>query len=124
MAITIYDQPFLSNLSLDGPTGLTARTFGYVPSISPIETGVASSGYDIPPLHRNYSAYDDPNTVTAVNFNGQSVLQTATVSTLDDIDPSRPKNGAAGAAGSVVSQIYQSTPGQNYKDKGPMGGHY
>ena len=118
MAITIYDQPFLSNLSLDGPTGLTARAFGYVPSPSPIESAVAT------PLHRDYSAYDDPSTVTAVNFNGQSVLQTATVSTLDDIDPSRPKNGAAGAAGSVVSQIYQSTPGQNYKDKGPMGGHY
>jgi len=114
----VLDQVTVSNLSLDGPTGLSARKFGYIPSPSPIESAVAT------PLHRDYSAYDDPNSVTAVNFNGQSVLQTATVSTLDEIDPNRPINMAAGAAGSVVSQIYQSTPGQNYKDKGPMGGHY
>lgn len=120
----VIDQLPLSNLSLDGPKGLSARTFGYVPSNSPVESGVASSGYIIPPLHRDYSAYNNPNSVTAVNFNGQSVLQTATVSTLDEIDVNRPKNGAAGAAGSVVSQIYQSIPSETYPSKGPSGGHY
>jgi hypothetical protein len=114
----VLDQVTLSNLSLDGPTGLSARAFGYIPSPSPIEAGVAT------PLHRDYSAYSDPSSVTAVNFNGQSVLQTATISTLDEIDVNRPKNGAAGAAGSVVSQIYQSIPSQTYPSKGPMGGHY
>lgn len=124
--MSVLTQLTKSNLSLDGTTGLTNRKFGYVPANSPVEPGTANSGYPITPLHRDYSAYENPNKINAVNFNknGESVLQTATPSRLDETDINCPTNFQAGAVGSVVSQIYKSTLGQNYKDKGPTGGKY
>jgi hypothetical protein len=43
---------------------------------------------------------------------------------LDELDLNAPTNNQAGAVGSVVSQIYKSKPGRNYKDLGPQPGRY
>jgi hypothetical protein len=115
---SVLDQYTASGLSLDGTRGFSSRTFTFQPAPSPIESAVATA------LHRDYSAFDNPSRLTARNFNGETVLSTATVSTLDETDPIAPKNTQAGLAGGVVSQIYKSTVGQEYSDKGPVGGKY
>jgi hypothetical protein len=112
----IIDQLKQSNLSLDGSRGLAARDFGFKPAPSPVEGAVATA------LHRDYSALANPGKVNVVDFNGTIFNKPA--STLDETDPIAPNNFAAGSAGSVVSQIYKSSVGQKYKDKGPLGGHY
>jgi hypothetical protein len=112
----VLDQLTKSNLSLDGTKGYSNRKFGFTPSPSPISTADATA------LHRNYSILDNPKNVKVSDFNGTFV--TPLPSQLDETDVNAPFNAAAGAAGSVVSQIYKSSAGQNYKDKGPVGGKY
>jgi hypothetical protein len=112
----VLDQLTQSNLSLDGTRGFSARKFGFTPAPSPISTSDATA------LHRDYSILDNPKNVKVSDFNGTFV--TPKPSQLDETDVDAPKNLAAGAAGSVVSQIYKSSAGQNYRDKGPVGGKY
>jgi hypothetical protein len=77
-------------------------------------------------LQNTYDVDSNPN-VSVVNFNkspypnylpGESIL--------DEMDqsPLAPKNTRAGEKGSVVSQIYKSVKGKNYKDLGPKDGRY
>jgi Na+-transporting NADH:ubiquinone oxidoreductase subunit NqrF len=112
----VLDQLTQSNLSLDGTRGFTTRNFGFIPAPSPISSADATA------LHRNYSILNNPKNVKVLDFNGTFV--TPPPSSLDETDTNAPFNTAAGAAGSVVSQIYKSSTGQNYKDKGPVGGKY
>ena len=112
---SVLNQLPASTLSLDGPRGLSARQFGYRPAPSPIETAVADA------LHRDYSILGNPN-ASLVDFNGTVFNKPS--STLDETDPIAPSNMQAGTPGSVVQQIYKSTAGQEYNDKGPAGGHY
>lgn len=112
----VLDQLTQSQYSLDGTRGFADRKFGFTPAPSPISAADATA------LHRDYSAFDNPKNVKVADFNGTFI--TPKPSQLDETDANAPKNTLAGAAGSVVSQIYKSTSGQNYKDKGPVGGHY
>ena len=112
----VLDQLTQSQYSLDGTRGFADRKFGFTPAPSPISAADATA------LHRDYSAFDNPKNVKVADFNGTFI--TPKPSQLDETDVNAPKNTNAGAAGSVVSQIYKSTSGQNYKDKGPVGGHY
>jgi hypothetical protein len=113
--MSVLDQLTQSNLSLDGTRGYSNRKFGFTPAPSPISSADATA------LHRDYSAFENPKTVQASNFNGDSVLNSTKVSSLDETDPNAPKNLKAAAAG---FQTYKSTPKQTYTDKGPVGGHY
>ena len=112
----VLDQLTTSGLSLDGTRGFSSRTFGYFPAPSPIESAVATA------LHRDYSALNNPSRIYVKDFNGSTFNKPS--SNLDETDPIAPNNTQAGLVGSVVSQIYKSTSGQTYKDKGPIGGHY
>jgi hypothetical protein len=112
----VLDQLTKSQYSLDGTKGYSTRKFGFIPAPSPIETATATA------LHRDYSILDNPKNVKVLDFNGTFI--TPQPSQLDETDVNAPKNTLAGTAGSVVSQIYKSTTGQNYKDKGPVGGRY
>lgn len=103
----IINQLTNSNLSLDGPNGFSARTFGYFPQPSPID-GTATA------LHRDYSIFNNPN-VNVKDFNG-SVFNTP-ASNLDETDPLAPNNLTG-------IQVYKSTQGQNYKNLGPSDGKY
>ena len=98
-----------SNLSLDGPSNLSARQFGHFPQPSPIDGATKTA------LHRDYSIFDNPNNMNVKDFNG-SVFNTSP-STLDETDPIAPNNLTG-------IQVYKSTPGQNYKDLGPVNGKY
>jgi len=105
----VIDQLTISNLSLDGPTGLSARIYGYFPQPSPIDGTTAT------PLHRDYSIFSNPSNTYIKNFNG-TVLNKPE-SNLDETDPIAPQNLTG-------IQIYKSTAGQNYDDLGPADGHY
>jgi hypothetical protein len=65
--------------------------------------------------------------VSVVNFNKSPYPNyLPKESNLDELDPSplAPKNKQVGTATSVVSQIYKSAKGKNYKDLGPKDGRY
>jgi hypothetical protein len=115
--MSILDQLTQSNLSLDGSRGYSSRSFGFRPAPSPI-----GDKADATALHRDYSAFNNPSRVYVKDFNGTIFNRPA--STLDETDPIAPNNTQAGTPGSVVSQIYKSSPGKNYDDLGPTGGHY
>jgi len=79
-------------------------------------------------LHYEYSSINDPDDVSIIDFNRQALggsiyAGLSTPSTLDETDPIAPNNTQAGMGG-VVSQIYKSTPGRNYRDLGPQPGRY
>jgi hypothetical protein len=112
---SVLSQLTTSNLSLDGTRGYAARQFGYRPAPSPIETAVADA------LHRDYSLDGNPNT-SVVDFNGSIFNKPPT--TLNETNPIAPQNTQAGTPGSVVQQTYSFLSGQEYQDKGPVGGHY
>lgn len=105
----VIDQLTVSNLSLDGPTGLSARTYGYFPQPSPIDGTTATS------LHRDYSIFSNPSSTYIKNFNG-TVLNKSE-SNLDETDPIAPQNLTG-------IQVYKSTAGQTYKDLAPPGAHF
>jgi len=119
--MAIIDQYTSSNLSLDGSRKLADRKFGFTPAPTPVEPVTTNSGNPNSPLHRDYSAFENPKEIQAANFNGTSVLKTAKVSSLDETDPNAPFNKFV-ANGTIMG--YKSTSGQQYPDKGPSGGHY
>jgi hypothetical protein len=108
----VIDQLNKSNFSLDGPSGLSARNFGYFSS--------KKGEGDV--LHNTYSIFTDPSDLKLSDFNGNTSVKPE--SNLDETDPIAPNNFGAGKVGSVVSEVYKSTPGKTYKDLGPQGGHF
>jgi hypothetical protein len=83
---------------------------------------------DLSDLHWDYSYLNDPDDIEIEDFNRQALggnvyAGLPTPATLDETDPIAPNNWQAGGGG-VVSQIYKSTPGRNYKDLGPQPGRY
>ena len=86
-------------------------------------------------LHNVYSVYgDDPKLIEAggggnfriFDYNRAALGGVTTVrppSTLDELDSNAPNNFQAGSGG-VVSQIYKSSSGRNYRDLGPSEGRY
>lgn len=123
---TVLDQLQGSTLSLQG-NGLngirsvgntTNPSWGYVNS-----TGVMDPYYST--LQDTYSVDGNPNE-QIVDFNRQALGGVTSVkepSILDELDPNAPNNYQAGTGG-VVSQIYKSAQGQNYRDLGPSEGRY
>lgn len=105
---SVLNQLPVSPLSLDGPSNLTNRIFGYFPQPSPIDGTTPTA------LHRDYSVFGNPSNTNVRDFNGSSFNRPP--STLDETDPIAPNN--------LSSQVYKSTLGQNYKDLGPIEGHY
>jgi hypothetical protein len=76
-------------------------------------------------LHSQYSVNGDPN-VTIQDFNRLALggaTSTQSPSTLDEMDAIAPNNTQAGLGG-VVSQIYKSVSGRQYRDLGPQPGRY
>jgi len=80
---------------------------------------------DLSRLHNQYSVNGEPN-VTVNDFNRLALGGATAVkgpSTLDEMDPIAPNNTQAGMGG-VVSQIYKSVSGRQYRDLGPQPGRY
>ena len=80
---------------------------------------------DLSRLHDFYSVTGDPN-LRVQDFNrlalgGATAVKTP--STLDEMDPIAPNNYQAGTGG-VVSHIYKSVSGRQYRDLGPQPGRY
>jgi hypothetical protein len=106
--MAIINQKDKSKLGLIA-NRLEARKFGYF-------AGTATDK-----LHNQYSIHTNPE-VKLLNFNGSPKVRPE--STLDELDLKAPKNLQAGKDGSVVSKIYKSSKGNNYKDLGPTDGRY
>jgi hypothetical protein len=76
-------------------------------------------------LQYTYGVDSKPTDVKIINFNKtQYKSYLPTESQLDELDTRAPKNNSAGRTGSVVSQIYKSSIGQKYSNKGPKDGRY
>jgi len=76
-------------------------------------------------LQYTYGVDTNPANVKIVSFNKtQYKPYLPTESQLDELDKNAPKNNNAGRVGSVVSQIYKSSTGQKYSNKGPKDGRY
>lgn len=119
---SVLDQLPQSTLSLVG-NNLTANpnspAWGY-----PDVTGELAP--DLSKLQYTYSVDGNPN-VRIEDFNRAAFGGATTVkppAILDELDPNAPNNYQAGYPGSVVSQIYKSSRGRNYKDLGPQPGRY
>ena len=115
-----------SKLSLDGNGFNPQRK---TPSWGYANPNVASPLNSLDPklsaLQYTYSVDSNPSKVRIVNFNKTQYSPVLPAeSQLDELDVRAPKNTSAGRAGSVVSQIYKSSTGQKYKDKGPKDGRY
>ena len=77
-------------------------------------------------LQYTYSVDGNPNE-RIVDFNRVALGGNTSVkppATLDELDSNAPSNTQAGLPGSVVSQIYKSPQGRQYKDLGPQPGRY
>jgi hypothetical protein len=88
------------------------------------------NGGDLSPelsdLHYTYSVDGDPSDIWIEDFNRAALGGYTSVrppAQLDELDPNAPNNFQAGMGG-VVSQIYKSSPGRNYRDLGPQPGRY
>lgn len=116
-----------SKLSLDGNGFNPQRktpSWGFAnPKIDPTTSNPLDP--KLSALQYTYSVDSNPANVRIVSFNKtQYKPYLPKESELDELDVRAPKNTSAGRAGSVVSQIYKSSTGQKYKDKGPKSGRY
>jgi hypothetical protein len=116
-----------SKLSLDGngfnPQRKTPSWGFENPNVNP--SALNPLDPSLSALQNTYSVDSKPANVKIVSFNKtQYKPYLPTESKLDELDVRAPKNNRAGQAGSVVSQIYKSSTGQKYKDKGPKDGRY
>jgi hypothetical protein len=118
---SVLDQLPESNLSLVG-NGFNAQQ-------NQPAWGYQSPGGTLDPklsqLQNTYSVDGNPNE-RIVDFNRAALGGVTTVKAparLDELDPNAPNNTQAGLGG-VVSQLYKSSTGQRYKDKGTHPGRY
>jgi hypothetical protein len=118
---SVLDQLPQSTLSLQG-NRLTANpnspAWGYQAPGGGLDPALSQ-------LQNTYSVDGNPNE-RIVDFNRTALGGVTTVtapSRLDELDPNAPNNFQAGTGG-VVSQIYKSAPGRNYRDLGPQPGRY
>jgi hypothetical protein len=131
--MALQDKLGDSKLSLKG-AGITEPTlktpsWGYKDPKFVIDTKNPLNPLDpiLSSLHNTYDVDSKPANVTIVNFNKteyKSIVPTE--SKLDELETSAlaPKNLQVGTATSVVSQIYKSSTGQKYSNKGPKDGRY
>jgi len=119
--MALLDMLPTSTLSLVGNnfnTNPNQQGWGYADYTGELDPALSN-------LHDNYSVDGNPN-VRIEDFN-RLALGGVTVakppSTLDELDPIAPNNFQAGTGG-VVSQIYKSQSGRNYRDLGPQPGRY
>jgi hypothetical protein len=118
---SVLDQLPDSNLSLVG-NGYNAipnsSAWGYQVPFGTLEPALSE-------LQNTYSVDGNPN-VRIFDFNRQALGGITAVrppASLDELDSNAPNNTQAGRGG-VVSQIYKSKPGRNYRDLGPTEGRY
>lgn len=118
---SVLDQLPNSTLSLQG-NGFNPQNnqpaWGYVSPLNTLDPALSE-------LQNTYSVDGNPNE-RIVDFNRAALGGVTAVkvpSTLDELDPNAPNNYQAGTGG-VVSQLYKSSTGQRYKDKGPQPGRY
>jgi hypothetical protein len=118
----IVNQTTSSLLALQ-PNGLTATpsqpSWGF-----PDTTGPNALNPLFSKLHRTYSVDGVPN-VRIVDFNrtalgGSTTLGLSTPSRIDELDTNAPNLTPVG----VVSQVYKSRAGRQYRDLGPRNGRY
>jgi hypothetical protein len=116
---SVLDQLPLSTLSLQG-NGFDPQQnqpfWGYING----QTGIVDPA--LSELHDTYSVDGNPNE-RIYDFNRASlggVTQVRPPARLDELDPNAPNNTQAGLGG-VVSQVYKSSPGRQYRDLGPPG---
>jgi hypothetical protein len=119
---SVLDQLPASTLSLVG-NGFNAQpnspAWGYPDSTNQLAP-------DLSRLQYTYSVDGNPN-VRIQDFNRAALGGVTTVrppASLDELDPNAPRNTQAGLAGGVVSQIYKSPQGRQYKQLGPQPGRY
>ena len=111
----IIDQLDQSNLSLQGngfnPQQQSAA-WGYIDASANLDPAASK-------LQNTYSVNSIPN-VRLKDFNRSGVTTVPAESRLDELDGRAPNMQPSG----VVSQIYKSKPGRQYKQLGPRDGRY
>lgn len=118
---SVLDQLPVSTLSLQGNrlvANPNSPAWGYPDASGDLDPELSSLQY-------TYSVDGDPN-VRIQDFNRVALGGSTTVrppASLDELDRNAPNNTQAGTGG-VVSQIYKSSPGRNYRDLGPQPGRY
>ena len=125
--MSLIDKIKLSTLSLEGNKFLVNRgtpAWGYTNKLLNDLTPELSK------LHLTYSVDGNPF-MRITDFNTKALGGANPVkkpSQLDELDSNAPTNTQVGVqvgpGGSVVSQIYKSPNGQQYKQKGPKDGRY
>jgi hypothetical protein len=91
--------------------------FGYIDAANTLDPALSK-------LQNTYDINSNPS-IRIVDFNKtQYKSYLPPESQLDELDINGPKNLRAGKLGSVVSQIYKSKTGRQYKDLGPVEGRY
>jgi len=115
----IIDQLPLSTLSLQGN--------GFNPQPNQASWGYVDNSGDLNPalskLQNTYSLNSIPN-VKLRDFNRNGLATVRPEARLDELDNNAPNNTQVGTPGSVVSQIYKSPIGRQYKQLGPQPGRY
>ena len=131
---SVLDQLPGSRLSLQGngfnpaasPGNTTNPSWGFLSGRGPIPNPYDSKLHYEDPLQPGYSVDGTP-TERVVDFNSranQGLTLLGPPSLLDELDTNAPSNPAAGGANSVVSQIYKSKQGRQYRQLGPQPGFY
>jgi hypothetical protein len=126
---SVLDQLPASTLSLVGngfnaistPGNTTTPSWGYV---NPANGGTIPNPYNSE-LQNTYSVDGSPNE-RIVDFNRTALGGVTAVkppASLDELDRNAPNNTQAGLGG-VVSQVYKSPQGRQYKQLGPQPGRY
>jgi len=113
--MAIIDQLNRSNLSLQG-NGINPHqqspSWGYIDASANLDPAASK-------LQNTYSVDSIPQ-VRLKNFNIDGVTTVPAESRLDELDRRAPNLQPSG----VVSQIYKSKPGRQYKQLGPQPGRY
>jgi hypothetical protein len=112
---SVLNQLPNSSLSLQG-NGFNPQTnqaaWGYVDATANLDPAASK-------LQNTYSVDSIPN-VRLKNFNKNGVATVKAESRLDELDNNAPNLTPRG----VVSQVYKSKSGRQYKQLGPPGGRY
>lgn len=111
----IVNQATTSTLSLQG-NGLNATptqpAWGYIDASANLDPAASK-------LQNTYSVNSIP-TIRLKDFNRNGVTSVPVESKLDELDRRAPNL----TAGGIVSQVYKSPRGRQYKDLGPRDGRY